>query len=232
MSDQVVIHAQLVDRDGFVFQRSVEVSQARDQHGFQKVQTRSRAFRLPPEQFRPRQDPSTLNFEHDHTTYAGRLVALERDTSGIWGTWTSHDLKLLLEREPVFVSAEVRWRGGDADAEDIRLEGTALCRRTAAVFTKPALILAGRLDRREDRHRWKLPSAVAARLERAAETARHHRTGTPIQVHGLQTPDQEYAMFRARALEQHYRSHPWEIPRQKPGEIERSQHPGRILSVR
>lgn len=125
---------------------------------------------------------SRLWVEHDHTRFVGDLVALERDDAGLWATFVSSAITLLRDREPWFLSAEVRHRQDGADAHDARLEGAALVRNPGATCTRPVLILIGRLDRETDRKRWRLPSPAKERVERAAYEQRHRRLTDPVMV--------------------------------------------------
>lgn len=237
MNHQVVIHAQVVDQCGFVLKRWTEIG-AHDHTGFQPVHTRSRASQLRPENFEHRQQASSLNYEHDDGRRAGRLVALERDASGIWGTWTSGDLSLLRDFEPLFVSAEVSWHGSDADADEIQLRGAGLVRSTAATGTAPALILAGRLGRPEDRRRWRLHPAPTARLERAADAQRRRKPNDPIVVWDEQWARDTARMEGRRAhqvppgfLEEQDERRRTQLGLRPVGRFEHSVHRGKVLRV-
>jgi hypothetical protein len=211
-----------------MLKRTGEVSDRRDRYGYQQVRNRVHAAQLKPENFKPSHDASWLNIEHDDHQTVGKLAALERAHTGVWGTWISGDITLL--RLPgVYVSGEVAWRSTDSDANDIELRGAAIVPSTAAVCTRPALILAGRLDDRTDRQRWRLHPAQA-RLERAAEQSSRRQPGGTIYLH-----DELEAQAREAEIRERKRHvGPWfEQSRsgRPPGRIEHSQHRGRVLRV-
>jgi hypothetical protein len=241
MNGQLVVHAQLVDATALAQIREIIVHPG---PWPQKVERRSHSFMLPPTEWRRHQDASTLNLGHDHTQPIGTLAALERGLDGaIWGTWTAWDLGLLKGGEPWYVSAEAVWKGGDADATEIRLLGAAAVRATAAVCTAPAQILVGRLGRKIDRDRWRLTGELANRIERAAQQLQQRRSDRdPIYVH-----DEIEARARRRqiAAENNRFTLPLPAPRPgrgqlvppqfrpgwKPGMLEWSQAGGRVISV-
>jgi hypothetical protein len=236
MRTRAVVHAQLVDHIGAALTRHEIV------HGNswpQRIERRSHAFMLPPAAWRRTQNASTLNIGHDQTQTVGRLVALERtpdDGGGIWGTWVSTlDLSPLEEHE-WWVSAEVRWAGGDVDADDVTLTGAALVPRSGAVCTQPALLLAGNLADGYDRSHWRLKQPLRDRLERAAAALR--RNSDTITLHD----ELEARAVRRRLTEENRYSPPpkpdagptppqWETT-WAPGQLEWAASRGRVISVR
>jgi hypothetical protein len=149
----------------------------------QKVETRTSSFQLKPDSFRRYQDPIRLNLMHERSATVGQLVALEHDATGLWATFTSDELALLHgAATPWYLSAEAVWQGGDVHATDIQLRGAALVRNPASTCIRPALVLAGRLDRKPDRQRWRLERPERERIERAAEALQRRRSGDPVDV--------------------------------------------------
>lgn len=184
----VTIHGQLVDRLGLIQQRSTTVHPGAWP---QKVETRTRSMQLRPESFRQRQQPSRLWLDHDRGHYAGELVALEHDHSGLWATFVSDEIMLLSGRDPWYLSAEVRYREGEgADTTDIQLTGAALVSEPASTGIRPVTILAGDLTRVYHRSRWHLQGPAKDRIERAAEEQRHRKHDDPVMVRD-HTPERE-----------------------------------------
>lgn len=187
----------------------------------------------PPESFRQRQYAVSLDLRHDRAAVVGRLVALEHDGAGLWATFTSSELQLLRNlTEAWYLSAEVGWRGTDADATDIQLRSVALVREPAATCIRPVEILIGALGSTLDRQRWRVDSATRDRLERAAEVLTHRRSPSdPVHVSD-RTPERERLLRRrdwtpvemAMALDDD------QDDRRPPGPLRI--RPSRIISVR
>jgi hypothetical protein len=226
MRNQVTIHGQIVDRLGL-------------------VQLRSGGAQLRPDRFKRTHPASTLNLMHEPRQYAGRLAAIERDESGVWGTWTSDMLELLTLDGDVYVSGELAWAGRGVDTDQIELVGAALVDKTASTCTQPAMILCGDLTRDRDRRRWSVNRHVRDRLDRAAEQLERRRSSSdPIALHD---EVEARAMRRQVEEENRYRSlmppvatstprrgrpvPPQLRPGWKPGDMEWSMAGGRVLNV-
>ena len=231
--NQVVVHAQLVDRLGLAHKQWTTVSEQRDRNGYQKLEHRSLCAQLRPDRFRVHQPHSTLTLGHGGPV-VGELVALDRAHDGIWGTWLSDTIRLLgLPR--CFISGEFRWQGGNIDADEIEIAGAALVAETASSGTRPATVLAGRLDRPHERDRWRLPAPMRDRLEHAATELRARSRGSSeLRVRGLYTPDELEDQQVAAILEHHYRHNPQDRPPDpRPGQIRHASgaHRGKVLRV-
>jgi len=132
---------------------------------------RLEVFANPPANYRSRQPRCRLNVEHDLARLVGRLVALERNATGLWATCVSHELGLLGTRGDWYFSAESRARQPGLDRQDIELVGLAVTSTPAQVGAGPVTILAGDLTKRTRPRAVVAAGRAGARAPRACRGA-------------------------------------------------------------
>jgi hypothetical protein len=176
----------------------------------------------------------------DHTELAGRVLTLTRVKGGaVYAIAVAEGCDALLEAEaPIFFSPGTDTR---ADGTDGIVLDLALVSRTARVGARPVLVKAGDIRKSGDRCRWRLNGLAAELVPRAASEIRCRPRGGPIHIRDL---EMEKALERENRRRPSYipqltRSSPGrgqlapqDRPGWKPGDIEWSASPGKVLSVR
>lgn len=151
-------------------------------HGFD-VRTRRKAWATPCDNVR-RYQPSRIPIlnDHDHGSPLGEVRHLELRGRHLWAVGVIDVAFEIDQLPPLWFSPRTHSR---RDGTDVVIEHLGVVAATAQVGTAPIRFLPGRLDRPEERRRWRLgDSAEALILERAADTARRRRDrNAPIAVH-------------------------------------------------
>jgi hypothetical protein len=200
------------------------------------VRTRTAARAMPIENVRSRQPARIpVNADHRPDAYLGRVVHLERPDRGrhLWAVAQLQG-ELPAESGPLWFSVETEsaWAPRSATRDDIEITGVGIVEKTAVTCTSPIRFLPGRLDSHSDRMRWQLPQHLQTIIEHAVEVLDDRRHNRPIQVRGLMSLEQQEAAWAAAATLDYYRANPHLTPRHQPtGQIEHSQHVGKVLKV-
>jgi hypothetical protein len=178
----------------------------------------------------------------DHTEIIGRVLTLTRVKGGaVWAVAVGADRcdPLLEVDEPIYFSPGTSTRADGTDGIILEL---ALVSRTARVGAQPVLVKPGDVRKPSDRGRWSLRGLAYELVPRAAEEIRCRPKGGPFHIRDL-----EHEKWMERENERRTyvplplaRSNPGPgqlvAPQEragwKPGDLEWSRHPGKILSVR
>jgi hypothetical protein len=194
-------------------------------------------------ELRSRQEaPIPLTLDHDEIV--GEVLTLTRVKGGaVYAIAVTHDDRcdpFLEVDQPIFFSPATDSRaigGGDGIVLEL-----ALTLRTARVAAKPVVLKAGDIRSSSDRGRWSLRGLAYELVPRAAEEIRCRPKGGPFHIRDL-----EHEKWMERENERRTyvplplaRSNPGPgqlvAPQEragwKPGDLEWSRHPGKILSVR
>jgi hypothetical protein len=187
------------------------------------------------------QDPVLRVDRHHDGRWCGQVAYLERTRHGLWCVAEVSDQ--VVEAVNVGVAGETRsvptplyWsptRIGDRDS-GILFTSISLTSTPARVCPQPLKLLHGDLSWRSA---WSgLDSFDAGLLERAAESKRRRQPGEPIIVETpmlapAPPPLVEWTRYETRAPRDNHRIPPQLRKGWKPGDLEWSQHSGRILRV-